>query len=64
MAATVHEVLYSKQLLEGYYIQKKRLIEIEEDNQHVYDYDTTGSMNEFLEKCKCIQYMVSFATDL
>ena len=28
------------------------------------DYDISGSVNEFLEKCKCIPFMVLFATDL
>ena len=29
-------------------------------SQHVLnDYDTTGNVNEFLEKCKCIRSMVS-----
>ena len=33
-------------------------------SQHVMnDYDTTGNVNEFLEKCKCIPSLVCPATD-
>ena len=33
-------------------------------SQHVLnDYDTTGNVDEFLEKCKCIPSMVSPAND-
>ena len=33
-------------------------------SQHVLnDYDTTGKVNEFLEKCKCIPSMASPVND-
>ena len=41
-----------------------RLIDVKSSQHVLNDDDISGSVNEFLEKCKCIPFMVPFATDL
>ena len=40
-----------------------RLFDVKSSQHVLNDYDTTGNVNEFLEKCKCIPSMVPLATD-
>ena len=41
-----------------------RLIDVKSSQHVLNDDDISGSVKEFLEKCKCIPFMVPFATDL
>ena len=38
---------------------RERLFDVKSSQQVLNDYDTTGNVNEFLEKCKCIPSMAS-----
>ena len=40
-----------------------RLLDVKSSQHVLNDYDTTGNVNEFLEKCKCIPSIVPPATD-
>ena len=40
-----------------------RIFDVKSSQNVLNDYDTTGNVNEFLEKCKCIPSMVPTATD-
>ena len=41
-----------------------RLFDVKSSQHLLNDYDTTGNVNKFLEKCKCIPSMVPPATDI
>ena len=45
-------------------IIRVRLSDVKSSQHVLNDDDISGSVNEFIEKCKCIPFMVPFATDL